>query len=454
MTHFPKLALPVAGMFTITLAGAAAAQDLSGLSALDVVKLQVGAGQTTEQVAEQLSGGMDAAQAQGLAADLAGQAMNPSGLSGALPIRELTYDFDAKTYKLCLPSSMLYKSNVDGGGSVEALVSISFEGLAEKNPDDCPFYKSGFVPGGALGVGNYMEIEVDMATAQKLHNAILSETSMANFTCDEVAFQQGRFDTGPTQLKCITGNVKLSSEGGAMLAYSAAANDDSWITRSEDGQETGDMASTESMGTDTSENTMTDSGMESGSDIAAAAAAAATAAALAATADNAAAADTGDAGANTGTDTAALTVPKTMTEGTILTETALELDKAGRISVQRRLNLLGYNTRGVDGVFGPGTRAGITQWQYKNGLPVTGYLAADQLGALNAMSETLYVNWLAANANSSTTTTTKKATTAKKKKRRVWRGRDGCLRRAPGNARRHIIRGQSRYCNRRRAGKI
>lgn len=449
MTLFPKLAGPVAGMLSVTLAGAAAAQDLSGLSALDVVKLQVGAGQTADQVTEQLSGGMDAAQAQTLATDLAGQAMDPAGLSGALPIRELTYDFDAKTYKLCLPSSLLYKSEAEGG-AVEALVSIRFEGLAEKNPDDCPFYKSGFIPGGALGVGNYMEIEVDMATAQKLHNAILAETSMANFTCDEVAFQQGRFDTGPTQLKCITDSVKISSEGGEMLTYSAAADDDSWITRSGDGDGGESMADSESMGTDSSENAMAGSGAESESDIAAAAAAAATAAALAATADSAAA-DTGSTGSTGSTDTAALAVPKTMTEGSILTETALELDKAGRIAVQRRLNLLGYNTRGVDGVFGPGTRAGITQWQYKNGMPVTGYLAADQLGALNAMSETLYVNWLAANANSATTTT---KTTRTKKKRRVWRGRDGCLRRAPGNARRHIIRGQSRYCNRRRAGKI
>ena len=148
------------------------------------------------------------------------------------------------------------------------------------------------------------------------------------------------------------------------------------------------------------------------------------------------------------------TTPPPTTEGTTITEAALALDKAGRISVQRRLNLLGYDTRGVDGVFGPGTRAGITQWQYKNGMPATGYLAADQLAVLNTTSEALYVSWLENNANTATTTTTTKSKTVKKKKRRVYRGRDGCLRTRPGNARRWIIRGQSRYCNRRRAGRI
>jgi peptidoglycan hydrolase-like protein with peptidoglycan-binding domain len=132
--------------------------------------------------------------------------------------------------------------------------------------------------------------------------------------------------------------------------------------------------------------------------------------------------------------------------GTILTETALELNRSDRIEVQRRLNLLGYSTRGVDGVFGPGTRAGISQWQVKNGMPISGYLSSGQIDILNVTSEALYQDWLVNNANTNTTTT--RTTT----KRKYYRGADGCLRTRPGNARKTIIPGQSKFCNQRRRG--
>lgn len=45
------------------------------------------------------------------------------------------------------------------------------------------------------------------------------------------------------------------------------------------------------------------------------------------------------------------------------TEAALDLTRAQRREVQIRLALLGFDPRGIDGLFGPDTRAAIAQWQ-------------------------------------------------------------------------------------------
>lgn len=63
-------------------------------------------------------------------------------------------------------------------------------------------------------------------------------------------------------------------------------------------------------------------------------------------------------------------------------ETALGLDMIARTEVQTRLAALGYDTRGIDGKFGSGTRAAIRSWQGDNALPVTGYLNESQLSQL------------------------------------------------------------------------
>lgn len=63
-------------------------------------------------------------------------------------------------------------------------------------------------------------------------------------------------------------------------------------------------------------------------------------------------------------------------------EQLLTLSAAERYDVQRRLNALGYNTNGVDGKFGPGTRRAISRWQGDNGVRASGYLKADQLKLL------------------------------------------------------------------------
>ncbi len=68
-------------------------------------------------------------------------------------------------------------------------------------------------------------------------------------------------------------------------------------------------------------------------------------------------------------------------------EAALALTRDARRQIQRDLSLLGHNTRGIDGIFGPGTRAAITAWQQANGLtPATGFLARDHIVRIAAQA--------------------------------------------------------------------
>jgi peptidoglycan hydrolase-like protein with peptidoglycan-binding domain len=60
-------------------------------------------------------------------------------------------------------------------------------------------------------------------------------------------------------------------------------------------------------------------------------------------------------------------------------EAALGLSRETRRAVQRDLELLGYDPRGIDGVFGRGTRAAIAAWQRANRAPETGYLTGNQV---------------------------------------------------------------------------
>lgn len=63
-------------------------------------------------------------------------------------------------------------------------------------------------------------------------------------------------------------------------------------------------------------------------------------------------------------------------------EMALGLSRDQRRNIQRDLSLLGYNPRGIDGIFGPGSRAAITAWQRAEGYPPTSFLTAAQLDDL------------------------------------------------------------------------
>ena len=59
-------------------------------------------------------------------------------------------------------------------------------------------------------------------------------------------------------------------------------------------------------------------------------------------------------------------------------ELALGLNRDSRRDIQRDLALLGYDPRGIDGVFGPATRRAIIAWQTDEGFDAHGYLDRDQ----------------------------------------------------------------------------
>jgi peptidoglycan hydrolase-like protein with peptidoglycan-binding domain len=68
-------------------------------------------------------------------------------------------------------------------------------------------------------------------------------------------------------------------------------------------------------------------------------------------------------------------------------EAALGFDRATRRRIQQDLTVLGYGTRGIDGIFGPGTRGAIARWQEREGLAATGYLAEPEVARLRAQAE-------------------------------------------------------------------
>ncbi len=73
-----------------------------------------------------------------------------------------------------------------------------------------------------------------------------------------------------------------------------------------------------------------------------------------------------------------------------LTEDTLALERVGRIDVQRRLALAGFDPSGFDGTFGPRTRGAIADFQTAWGFPATGYLEAAVHADLNQRTEQAY----------------------------------------------------------------
>jgi len=65
-------------------------------------------------------------------------------------------------------------------------------------------------------------------------------------------------------------------------------------------------------------------------------------------------------------------------------EAALGLNRAARRDVQRWLAVLGHYERGIDGIFGRGTRGAIAAWQERRGMAPTGYLDRDSRGELRS----------------------------------------------------------------------
>ena len=68
-------------------------------------------------------------------------------------------------------------------------------------------------------------------------------------------------------------------------------------------------------------------------------------------------------------------------------EQALDLNRDARRNIQRNLTLLGFNTRGIDGIFGRGTRAAITDWQKSERFETTGFVTREQIALLNEQAQ-------------------------------------------------------------------
>jgi len=69
-----------------------------------------------------------------------------------------------------------------------------------------------------------------------------------------------------------------------------------------------------------------------------------------------------------------------------ITEDGLNLTRNERRSIQRNLTLLEFDTRGVDGLFGPRSRSAIRNWQQENGFAQTSYLTTEQINRLDAQA--------------------------------------------------------------------
>jgi len=67
-------------------------------------------------------------------------------------------------------------------------------------------------------------------------------------------------------------------------------------------------------------------------------------------------------------------------------EDGLNLTRNERRAIQRNLTLLEFNTRGVDGIFGPGSRGAIRNWQQNNGFAQTSFLTAEQINRIDAQA--------------------------------------------------------------------
>ena len=74
-------------------------------------------------------------------------------------------------------------------------------------------------------------------------------------------------------------------------------------------------------------------------------------------------------------------------------EDDMKLDRQTKLALQRRLALMGYDPKGVDGIFGQNTRLAIAELQADNDLSPTGYVDLDVKSLIFAKSETAYQRW-------------------------------------------------------------
>ena len=69
-----------------------------------------------------------------------------------------------------------------------------------------------------------------------------------------------------------------------------------------------------------------------------------------------------------------------------LAEEGLNLSRDARRDIQRDLTILNFDPRGIDGIFGPGTRSALTNWQQENGFSQTSFLTTEQITRLDAQA--------------------------------------------------------------------
>lgn len=68
-------------------------------------------------------------------------------------------------------------------------------------------------------------------------------------------------------------------------------------------------------------------------------------------------------------------------------EADLALNRDARRAIQRNLAILGHDPRGIDGIFGRGTRAAIRSWQGAEDLAETGFLTGNQVARLQVQAD-------------------------------------------------------------------
>lgn len=68
-------------------------------------------------------------------------------------------------------------------------------------------------------------------------------------------------------------------------------------------------------------------------------------------------------------------------------EAALGLSRDDRRAIQRSLSLLGFDPKGIDGMFGAGSRTAIAGWQKKNGYEATSYLTREEIVKLTEQAD-------------------------------------------------------------------
>lgn len=69
-----------------------------------------------------------------------------------------------------------------------------------------------------------------------------------------------------------------------------------------------------------------------------------------------------------------------------LAEEALNLSRDQRRAIQTDLAVLDFDPRGIDGIFGNGTRRAIANWQQQNGYSQTTYLTPEQINRMDAQA--------------------------------------------------------------------